>query len=195
LNLLLVQDPDHRGKGTSGGIFQNQTYFSCRTDCALFVSLEKLWFEPKSVGMQGELQNQLQLGNRQQSVNKFKPASYAAVTSSPSHHSQPPHGQSTLDIGRTDMRRQRSLQPQCHVYDTIPGATGNDSMNIHRRLGNQGKPSSVAMAEGCSETFQIETPSHVTIPGARISTMEQHRLLLGPDCGCIQVSCKRSSIM
>jgi hypothetical protein len=52
--------------------------------------LEKLGsFEAKSVGMQGELQSQ-QLAGRQQSVNK--PASYAAVASSPSHHSQPPHG-------------------------------------------------------------------------------------------------------
>jgi hypothetical protein len=59
--------------------------------------------------------------------------------------------QSTLDVGCRDMRRQRSLQPQHHVYDTIPGATGNDSANAHRRLGNQGKSSSIALAEGCSE--------------------------------------------
>ena len=48
--------------------------------------------------------------------------------------------QSNLDVGRKDMRRQRSLQP--HIYDTIPGGTGNDSANIRRRLGNQGKSSS-----------------------------------------------------
>ena len=62
--------------------------------------------------------------------------------------------QSTLDAGRKDMRRQRSLQP--HVYDTIPGGAGNDSVNIHRCLGNRGKSSSIAQAEGCGERFQNE---------------------------------------
>ena len=84
-----TQDPDHRGKGTSDGVFQNEKYFSCLNDCGLFVSLEKLWgVEPKSVGRQGELQSQ-QSASRQQSRDVLP--SYAAVTSSPSHHSQPSH--------------------------------------------------------------------------------------------------------
>jgi hypothetical protein len=65
--------------------------------------------------------------------------------------------QSTLDVGRKDMKRQRSLQP--HIYDTIPGGTGNDSINYYRRLGNRGKSSSIAQAEGHGEAFQIETPA------------------------------------
>jgi hypothetical protein len=66
--------------------------------------------------------------------------------------------QSTLDVGRRDMRRQRSLQP--HIYDTIPGGAGNDSANAHRRLGYQGKSSSITQA---GESFQIET--HTFRPG------------------------------
>jgi hypothetical protein len=66
--------------------------------------------------------------------------------------------QSTLDVGRRDMRRQRSFQP--HIYDTIPVATGNDSANAHRRLGYQGKSSSITQA---GELFQIET--HTFRPG------------------------------
>ena len=62
--------------------------------------------------------------------------------------------QSTLDVGCKGMKRQRSLQP--HVYDNIPGGAGNDSGNIHRRRGNQGKSSSIAQGEGCGERFQIE---------------------------------------
>ena len=62
--------------------------------------------------------------------------------------------QSNLDVGRRDMKRQRSLQP--HVYDTIPGGAGNDSANVHRHLGKQGKSSSIALAEGCGEMFQNE---------------------------------------
>ena len=87
-HFIYIQDPDHHGKGTSDGVFQNHPYFTCQNDCALFVSLEKLWsFEPKSVGMQGELQSQ-QLASRQQSVNKQP--TYADVTS-PSHgHKKPP---------------------------------------------------------------------------------------------------------
>ena len=74
-----TQDPKYRSKGTSDGVFQNRPYFICDNNCGLFVSLEKLWFEPKSVGMQ----DKLQLASRQQSVNK--PPSYAAVTSPPFH--------------------------------------------------------------------------------------------------------------
>jgi hypothetical protein len=64
---------------------------------------------------------------------------------------------STVGVGRRDMRRQRSLQP--HVYDMIPCGAGKDSASIHRRLGNQGKSSSIAQAEGCGESFQMETPT------------------------------------
>ena len=54
--------------------------------------------------------------------------------------------QSNLDVGRKDMRKQQSsLQP--HVYDNIPGGAGNDSANIHRRHGNQGKLSSIVQGE------------------------------------------------
>ena len=53
-------------------------------DCALFVSLDRLWFQPRSVGIQGELlSQQLQLASKQHS--------YAAVASPPSHQSQPSH--------------------------------------------------------------------------------------------------------
>lgn len=41
-NLCLIQDPDHRGKGTSNGVFQNHHYFTCKNDCGLFISLDKL---------------------------------------------------------------------------------------------------------------------------------------------------------
>ena len=85
---MYIQDPDHRGEGTSDGIFQNNPYFTCQNDCALFLSLEKLWtFEPKSVGMQGELQSQ-QLASRQQSVSKQP--TYADVTSPSRGHKKPP---------------------------------------------------------------------------------------------------------
>ena len=58
-----TQDPDYRGRGTSDGVFQNHSYFTCNNNCGLFVSLEKLWFERKSVGIQGELQLASQLTN------------------------------------------------------------------------------------------------------------------------------------
>ena len=63
--------------------------------------------------------------------------------------------QSSLDVGRRDnVKKQRSLQPQDHLYDTIPG--GNDTANFHRHIGAQGKSSSIAQAEGVGESFQSE---------------------------------------
>jgi hypothetical protein len=110
-----TQDPDHRGKGTSDGIFQHETYFNCVSDCGLFVSLEKLWFK---VGTQGELQSQQlhELASGHQSVNN--PSLYAAVTSSQSHHSQPPHGHKKLRASEVDPPRMRfKVDDQVVVFD------------------------------------------------------------------------------
>ena len=68
-------------------------------------------------------------------------------------HGSPNLNQSSLDVGHRDnVKRQRSLQPQDHLYDTIPG----DTANFHRHIGAQGKSSSVAQAEGVGESFQSE---------------------------------------
>ena len=38
-----MKDPNHYGKGTSDGAFQSLRYFTCKHNCGLFVSLDKLY--------------------------------------------------------------------------------------------------------------------------------------------------------
>ena len=67
-----IKDRDHRGKGSYDGVFQRLPYFTCKHDCGLFVSLDRLRFEP--AGFQDELQSQ-------QYVDKQPQQSYAAASS------------------------------------------------------------------------------------------------------------------
>ena len=110
--LIIIQDPDYRGKGTSDGVFQYHTYFNCHTDCGLFVSLEKLWFEPKPVGMQDELQ----LASKQQSVNKR--SSFTVVTSPPFHGHKKPLPPTSLGSSDVDPPMVRfKIDDQVVVFD------------------------------------------------------------------------------
>ena len=61
----LIQVPNRHAKDISAGVFQSHPYLTYQNDHRFFVSLDKLWFEPKVVGVQEELQSQQSAGRQQ----------------------------------------------------------------------------------------------------------------------------------
>jgi hypothetical protein len=85
--------------------------------------------------------------------------------------------QSTLDVDCKDMKRQRSLQPQ--VYDTIPGA--------RITAAEQRVLDAIQSQHGKQESPDLNQSS--------LNADHKDSSLRGTDCDCLQVSCKRSSIV
>lgn len=87
--------------------------------------------------------------------------------------------ESSLDKG--GVKRQHSWQPAEHMYDTIPGDGG--PADAHRRLGSQGKSSSIAQGDGVGQSFHREGHQHHgldnqyrgVIAGSSSSPPQQHQ--------------------